>query len=400
MRWRRRSATSTRRSRSSRRNSPTPRANRTRRLTLVLDQTGGFHYLHRHVEYYELLLRHEPLALEQSDPGLQGAFYQRLGHRQIVFGEFEQARETASRALELCERAGNHQYAALACGTVQWAHMLLGEYGLAHRSTARILEHLAVGFEPMAYMFGRSGAALTYMMEGRWEAALREVDEAVVTGAERSDAAIVSFCNAIGALVCLEKRDWATAIDYGTAAKETAPTVYFRGFAFGFLAPALCHMGAVDEGLPVLEEIVPMAKAARHELAWSFLAPRLADAYLTAGDYAKAHQVLVEIHTAAAGRGANYFLGASGRCLGEVALAQGDAEEAVRRLEAAIETLRASGSENELGLALGALGRAKRLMGHDLEATASAKEALAILDRLGTLEEPDRLRYELVAEPV
>jgi class 3 adenylate cyclase/DNA-binding SARP family transcriptional activator len=374
--------------------------NRRRRLTLVLDQTGGFHYLHRHVEYYELLLRYEPLALEQSDPGLQGAFYQRLGHRQIVFGEFEQARETACRALELCERAGNHQYAALACGTVQWAHMLLGEYGLAHHYTERILEHLAVGFEPMAYMFGRSGAALTYMMEGRWEAALREVDEAVVTGAERSDAGIVSFCNAIGALVCLEKRDWATAIDYGTAAKETAPTVYFRGFAYGFLAPALCHTGAVDEGLPVIEEIVPMAKAARHELAWSFLAPRLADAYLTAGDYARAHEVLLEIHGAAASRGARYFLGASGRGLGEAALAQGDSEEAVLRLEPAIETLRASHSENELALALGALSRAKRLVGDDREATASAREALAILERLGTLEEPDRLRHELAAEPV
>jgi tetratricopeptide (TPR) repeat protein len=379
---------------------PDSEENRRRRLTLVLDQTGVFHYLHRHEEYHELLLRHEPLALEQSDPGLQGAFYQRLAHRQIVFGAFEQARETASRALELCERAGNHEYAALACGTVQWAHMLLGEYGLAHHYTTRILEHLAVGFEPMAYMFGRSGAALTYMMEGRWEAALREVDEAVVTGAARSDAGIVSFCNAIGALVCLEKRDWATAIDYGTAAKETAPTVYFRGFAFGFLAPALCHTGAVDEGLPALEEIVPMAKAARHELAWSFLAPRLADAYLTTGDYARAHQVLLEIHTAAARRDASFFLGASGRSLGEVALAQGDAEEAVRRLEPAIETLRASGSENELGLALGALARARRLTGDDVEATASAQEALAILDRLGTLEEPDRLRHELTAEPV
>ena len=83
-----------------------------------------------------------------------------------------------------------------------------------------------------------------------------------------------------------------------------------------------------------------------------------------------------------------------------MALAQGDAEEAVRLLEAAIDTLRASRSENEFGLALGALGRAKRLMGNDMEATASAQEALAILDRLGTLEEPDRLRHEFAAEPV
>ena len=75
-------------------------------------------------------------------------------------------------------------------------------------------------------------------------------------------------------------------------------------------------------------------------------------------------------------------------------------DEAIRRLEAAIETLRANGSENELGLALGALARAKRLVGNDLGATASAKEALAILDRLGTLEEPDRLRDEFAAARV
>ena len=81
---------------------PDSEDNRRRRLTLVLDQTSGFHYLHRHVEYHELLLlRHEPLALEQSDPGLVGAFYQRLAHRQSVFGEDRQAIETASRAHEL-----------------------------------------------------------------------------------------------------------------------------------------------------------------------------------------------------------------------------------------------------------------------------------------------------------
>jgi tetratricopeptide (TPR) repeat protein len=377
---------------------PDSEDNRRRRLTLVLDQTSGFHYLHRHEEYYELLLRHEPLALEQSDTALLGAFYERLAHRQMVFGDYERGRETASQALELCERSGNHAHAALACNNVQWAHMLLGAYGRAHPYAERALKHLAVSFEPMAYMYARAGAALTSMMAGRWKDALHEVDEAVATGTELSDAGMVSFCNAIGALVCVEKRDWATALDYGNAAKETAPTVYFRGFAFGFMAPALCHTGAVDEGLPILEQIVPMAKAARHVMAWSFLASRLADAYLTAGDYERAHQTLLELHGTAARSGANFFLGLSGRCLGEVALAQGDPEEAVRRLEEAIETLRASGSENQLGLALGALARAKRLTGNDVEATASAQEALAILDRLGTFEEPDRLRHELAGE--
>ena len=90
---------------------------------------------------------------------------------------------------------------------------------------------------------------------------------------------------------------------------------------------------------------------------------------VVSGGNARAHQTPLEIHDAAASRGASVFLGASGRCLGEAALAQGDAEEAVRRLEPAVETLRASRPENELGLALGALGRAKRLTANDMEAS-------------------------------
>jgi tetratricopeptide (TPR) repeat protein len=320
---------------------PDSEDNRRRRLTLVLDQTAAFHFLHRHQEYYELLLRHEPLALELSDTGVLGAFYDRLAHRQIVFGAYEQSRETALRAIELCERAGEHEHAAFSCTGVQWAHMMLGEYEHAHQYAERAHEHLAVTFDPMAYMYARTGAALTHMMEGRWGAALREIDEAIVTGEERSDSGMVSFSNAIGAEVCLEKRDWASALEYATVAKDTAPTVYFRGFALGFLASALCHAGDTDGGLPVLEQIVPMAKAARHEMAWTHLAWRLADAYLTAGDHARANETLLEIHDAAARSKAKFFLGGSGRCLAEVALARGDADEGVRRLRPAIETLRA-----------------------------------------------------------
>jgi len=379
---------------------PNSEENRRRRLTLVLDQTAAFHYLHRHQEFHELLLRHEPLALELGDPGLLGAFYGRLAHRQIVFGEYERSRETARRALELCEQAGNFEHAALACNDLQWTHMMLGEYERADPYAERAHEHLAVSFEPMAYMYARTGTALTHMMAGRWEAALREIDEAAATGDERSDSGMVSFSNAIGAEVSLEKRDWASALEYATLAKDTAPTVYFRGFALGFLASALCHVGDADEGLPMLEQIVPMAKASGHELAWTHLAWRLADAYLTVCDLARANQLLLELHESTAKSRATFFLAGSGRCLAEVALAHGDAEEALRRLGPAIETSRASGSENELGLALGVLGRAKRLLGNEVEATASFQEALAILDSLATLEEPDRLRHELAVEAV
>ena len=376
---------------------PDSEENRRRRLELVLDQTGEFHWLHRHEEFHELLLRHEGLALDLGDTRLLGRFYARLSHRQLVFGDYELALETAHEALEFCLRAGNAEDAALSYALFQWAHMMLGNYDEALAAFDQTLDQLRVAFDPMWFMYAQAGAALTHLMVGRWEDALREIERAAAKGAERSDNGMVSFGTAFGAWVLLEQRDWARALEQANAAKEIAPTVYFRGFAFGFLASALCHAGAAEQGLPLLEQIVPMIKASRHELAWIFLAWRLADAYLVVGDHAHAKDVLLEIHQSATQSKVPFFLGASERCLAELALQEGDVPSALRLFDSAIETLRSSRSENELALALGGYGRAQALTGNEADAQAELKDALSILERLGTLEEPARLRQELTA---
>jgi len=379
---------------------PDSEENRRRRLVLVFDQTGEFHWLHRHDEFHELLLRHEPLALELGDPAVLGALYGRLSHRQLVFGLYEQARDTAEKALDLCERGGNGEDSALSLALVAWTNMMLGDYDRAQAYYRRARKQLEASFHPMWYMYVEVGAAIAYLMAGRWDEALRPIEDAAAKGAERSDNGIVSFATAFGSWVFLEKRDWASALEHANAAKEIAPTVYFRGFAFGFLASALCRTGAAEQGLPILEQIAPMVRASRHELAWIFVAWRLADAYLAAGDLARARETFGDILESAARDKVPFFLGGSGRGLAEIALAEGDAEAARRRLEPAIEALRASGSENELALALAAFGRTQRMVGDEGEARRHLEEALAIFDRLGTLEAPDRLRDELAAQAV
>lgn len=379
---------------------PDSEENRRRRLTLLLDQTGEFHWLHRHEEFHELLLRHERLALELDDPGLIGTFYARLSHRQLVFGEYEQAMETARKALEFCERAGNAEAAALSYALLQWTHMMLGDYEGAIVYSGKALEQLAVSFDSMWFMYVQAGSAITHLMCGRWDDALREIDKAAAKGAERSDNGMIAFGTAFGAWVSLEKRDWATALDQANSAKEIAPTVYFRGFALGFLASALCHAGAVDQGLPMLEQIVSMIRASRHELAWILMAWRLADAYVVTGDLPRAKEVLLEIHESATRGKVKFFIGSSERGLADIACAEGDPHTALRLLGPAIETLRAIRSENELALALAARGRAQRLLGNGDEALAPLEEAAAIFERLGTLEEPDRVRQELAAQAV
>jgi tetratricopeptide (TPR) repeat protein len=379
---------------------PDSEAHRRRRLALVFDQTGEFHWLHRHQEFHDLLVRHEPLALSLPDAGVRGTFYARLAHRRLIFGEYEAAIETAQRALALCEEGGNAQDAALSFAVVEWASMMLGDYDRAIASFDEARGQLAGAFHPIWYMYAQAGAAMTHLMAGRWDAGLREIDALRATGAERSDNGLVSFADAIGCWVCLEARDWAGALARGNAAKEIAPTVYFRGFAFGFLASALCHTGAEEDGVPVLAQIASMIRPSRHELAWIMVAWRLADAYLAVGDLGRAKEVLLEIRESASRSGAKFFVGGSDRCLAEVALAERDVEEALRRLESALVPLRESRSENELALALAALGRARRLAGDDSAADAHLQEALAIFERLGTGDEPDRVRHELATHAV
>jgi class 3 adenylate cyclase/tetratricopeptide (TPR) repeat protein len=379
---------------------PDSEENRRRRLTLVLDQTGEFHWLHRHEEFNELLLRHEPLALELGDQGLLGKFYGRLSHRQLVFGEYELAAETARKAIACYDCSGRSDDAALGPALLQWTQMMLGRYDEAIDHFGEALELLDESFDPMWFMYAQAGAALTHMMAGRWEQGLHEIDQAAAKGAERSDNGMVSFGTAFGAWVSLERRDWDHALEQANAAKEIAPTVYFRGFAFGFLASALCHAGAADQGLPLLEQIVPMIKASRHELAWIFLAWRLADAYLVVEDTARAKEVLLEIHESATRSKVPFFVGGSERRLAELAVAEGDAEGALRMLQPALETLRSSGSENELALALAAYGKALALNGGNAEGQTYLENALAIFERLGTLEEPERLKHELAAAKV
>jgi class 3 adenylate cyclase/tetratricopeptide (TPR) repeat protein len=379
---------------------PDSEENKRRRLELVLDQTFEFHWLHRHEEFTELLLRHEPLALALGDRGLLGRFYSRLSHRQLVFGEYETSLETARKALELCKQGENAEDAVLAYTLFHWAHMMLGDYESALSSYEQTKRQLSESFHPIWFMYSQAAAAITHLMTGRWDEGLREIDRAAAVGAERSDNGMVSFGTAFGSWVSLEKRDWASAFEQANAAKEIAPTIYFRGFAFGFLASALCHAGAADQGLPILEQIAPMIRASRHELAWIFVAWRLADAYVVAGDLAKAKELLDEIHESATKSKVSFFIGGSERCLADIALAEGDASTALRLLEPAIETLRSSGSENEFALALAAYGRAQTLNGDDEEAHTSLEEARSIFERLGTLEEPERLRQELAGAKV
>jgi tetratricopeptide (TPR) repeat protein len=121
----------------------------------------------------------------------------------------------------------------------------------------------------------------------------------------------------------------------------------------------------------------------------------LGEAYRAAGDRQRASKTLNKVRGAAVSTPLSYFAVRSSRLLGEIALEQGNTGEAETLLRTAIDAARSTASANELGLALGAYGRLQQALGDLAAAREHIGEALEILERLGTLEAPSRLRSEL-----
>lgn len=374
--------------------------NRRRRLALVVDQLNAFHFLHRNVGYRDLLVKYESDALALQDAELLGGLYCQLGLVLGNMGHHEAGAQNLEKALEHYTQAGDRESMALPYAGLIMQHAWLGRLEEAVWCHQRARECLAVAYSPFSYQITQGHVGLTYMLKGDWEAAFREVDEGMATGAERSDDGIVSFCAIIGSFAALEMRDFARAREYANRALASAPTDYYRGFSYVILAATLCHTGAYEQGLPILEQAVSVLKAAQHKVGWDHSALHLADAYIISGQLAEAAELLKEIEESTARDHAVFYAAASRRRLAGLALRAGDADEALHWLSPATEALRAIGAENEWALALGALGLAQRMKGDEGAARASLAEAVAALDRLGTLGEPDRIRALLAPQSV
>ena len=95
---------------------------------------------------------------------------------------------------------------------------------------------------------------------------------------------------------------------------------------------------------------------------------------------------------------ARYYLGRSHRLLAEVGL-KTDFQRSPHHFEKAISIFQEIKAENELALAYSGMGRLHKQQGNNEQAREYLTKALDILERLGTLLEPDKVKQELAALP-
>ena len=107
---------------------PETEENKKRRISLLVDQGEVFMLLFKTQEYYDLLIRYEFMAKGLDNQALLGAFYSRFGHCGWSSGQFDQGISTLTKAVELCEAAGNVQGAGVAYTWLGWKHLYRGHY--------------------------------------------------------------------------------------------------------------------------------------------------------------------------------------------------------------------------------------------------------------------------------
>jgi len=373
-----------------------------RRLELLVSQLVPMLLLMKIQEYYDLLLSYEAMAAGLGNTGLLGALYGRTGFCEWWLGRLEQAITTLTKAVALCEAAGNAEDAAQAYVILQWSYVFTGDYdqvlALKERAIQALEQHMNVRY----YVWSHAAVSWALTGLGRWEEAVALGRRALHIGETYTDGSLISFAAWSLSFACTSQGDLAQACTYGELAVQQAPTPGDKAWAEAFLAWAWCRVGEVSRSVEVQARSVATQRGVGFVWGAHLSALWLGEAYWLAGAYDSARQTLEALLTPAEQHGMRLILASAHRHLGEVALTtnptQREAPLAAPHFERSMAILQQIGAENELALAYAGYGRLHQQQGDLAQARAYLTRALAIFERLGTLREPDRIRQLLALQ--
>jgi tetratricopeptide (TPR) repeat protein len=377
---------------------PDTPANQRRRLALVIDQQPAFAMLQEMPAYERLLRHYEPVARALGEPGLLGALYAPMASCAWTLGQFRRGLERATRAAALCERAGDPLGVGRAHTCAALCHLSLANYGEVLAAAERAREAFQQQLGLRAYIRTFQSTATAYSIRGDWRRALADGQRALRTAEEFADGESIAGSTACLAPIYVRQGDLERALEYGQQAVSVARTPADVAWSQGVLAWLWCHAGQAKRGVELLATLVPRLHAGDILRGAGQFGLYLGEGCWLAGDYEQARAALTEVVTLGERLGTRFEVAVAYRLLGEVAL-QEDPARAAPALERSVALLRAIGAESELPLAYAAYGRYHQQRGDLAQAHAYLSRALALLERLGTLHAPDRVRALLAALP-
>ena len=377
---------------------PETELNQRRRISVLEKQWSVFMLLFKYPEYYGLLTRYEPAAVRSDSQELLGMFYARMAMCEFWFGDFDQAIQRGTKAVEFCEASGNSEGAGFACLAMQWCHIYKCEFDQVFALKENILRMTDRQFSLRQYVYTFTAVSVAYTELGRWDEAVRAGQEALNAAEEFSDNSLISVPAFAISIALTSKGDLTQGFQYAHLSLEKAPTPADKAWAQSMLALALCHSGEPHKGVEVLEALVEMNRTGRYASGEVYTMLFLGEGYTLAGEYEKAKQTLNACLLLAERSGMKSYIAQAQRLLGEVAVETNPAV-AAPHFEKSIGIFREIKAENQLGLAYAGYGGFHKQQGNMTQALEYLTKALEIFERLGTLIHPDKVKEELASLP-
>jgi class 3 adenylate cyclase/tetratricopeptide (TPR) repeat protein len=379
-------------------NLPDTKENRTRRISIIVYNFDVFDLLFKLTEYHEILNRYKHM-LEGFEPSeLPGAFYARLGYCECYTGKIDQAIQTGTKAIKLCDSSEKTGYTVDAYVALQWSYLWKADFDRVLTIKNDVVHQLERKFNLRYYMYALTGAANAHRYRGCWNEAILEAQKAIKIAEEFSDNSVASFAAMILTSAYLRKLDLSRALKHGEYAVNKAITPGDKAFARATLASVWGRSDEIDKGIQILASIIPIYQAGNWTVGVVMAKSYLGEGYWLAGLYDKAKQILEESVELAEHCGMKFYLGFGYRILGEIEqVAAPDQSSAY--FEKSISIFKEIKAENELALAYGGYGRLYKQQRRIEKAREYLIKSLEILERLGTLIEPDKIKMELAELP-
>ena len=368
--------------------------NHRRRISLLLKQYYVFMRMWKLPEYYDLLTRYHPMAIELNDETLLGAFYALLGRCEYNNGYLDQAIVTVRKAIEFCEASGNFESAIFSYLTLQLSHMYRGDFEEVIKLKDEIFRVMKERLNDRWYALESCSASWAFSHLGRWDEAIEEGQRALSLVQGITDRSLISFANWVLSFAYTCKGIPDQAIKYGQTGVKRAPTPSDKTWAQGILSWAWCRAGNPKKGVDELATGTRVSRAVNFMPSEIMQTIMLGEGYWLLREFDKANDILKQGVDLAERCGMKFYLGWAHRLLGEIAM-ETNLAKAAAYFEKGIDFLKETKAENELALAYAGYGKLHKQDGNIPKARKYLTEALEILGRLGTLSEPDKVKKEL-----
>jgi tetratricopeptide (TPR) repeat protein len=373
---------------------PNTESNQHWRIKILLNQFFVFQLLFKLPEYYELVKRYTPMAIDLNDGKLLGPLYASMGTMEWWFGYIDRAIQTVTKAIKLSNATGDTETVGMHFLSLQWSYLWKGDHDQVIRLKQDLLSIMERHFNLRCYVMSFAGTSRAYSALGRWDQSIEDGMMGLRAAEEYSNNSLISFAAYSITVAYILKGDGAKAFEFAELAVEKAPTLGDSVYAQSGLAWALCRFKDPLEGVELGTSLVPMYQAVRFVPGEIIGRVIVGEGYWLAGKYDKARHEIKEGLELAKNCGMKFYIGWAYRLLGEIAL-KIDLTQAKPHFEKSIEIYRKIKAENELALAYSGYGRLYKQQGNIGNARKYLTEALETFERLGTLREPEKVKNEL-----